>query len=146
MKVESLAAFLSGEENLSAFKSEISPEVRESARLGGIPGSTVPITVEESGAGPFIIGAKEVRRLCAAFVDGDLSTDELAYISDAMQLSESFEWSEPIYFEMVFSMSDPAINGPFTVEAGQALLSQLGPPNLPFNPDPRKRWPVNFIR
>ena len=126
MKVENLVAFLYGTSDLASLQKEIASEVQESARLSRIEGSSIPIAVDEVFGVSYPIRPEEVRRLCEAFVDGCLSTDELAYISDAMQLSDAIDWLNDELFDMVFQMSDPEINGPFTIEAGRALLARLG--------------------
>ena len=113
MKIENLVAFLSGTYDLKTLREEIAPEVKCATQQNKAQGSSGPICVEGESGDSLRIGPDEVRRLCSAFADGPLSTEELSYIADAMQLSESIDWSDETLFDMVFVMSDPEINGPF---------------------------------
>ena len=128
MNLEHLAAYLQGTYDLRKLKREIAVEVQNSGQAGGSGGTPVAGRVEEVFGETYAIGPNEVRCLCMAFIEGDLDAKELAYVSDTLQVSESFIWLREDLFDMVFEMSDPDINGPFTVESAEAMLDRLGPP------------------
>ena len=128
MKMEHLAAYLQGAYDLRKLKREIAAEVQTTTQRSRQEGGPVPRRVEEVFGETYAIGPNEVRCLCIAFIEGELDPGELAYISDALQLSESFIWLQEDLFDMVFEMSDPDINGPFTVASAEVMLDRLGPP------------------
>ncbi|RDS81371.1 hypothetical protein [Dyella psychrodurans] len=89
--------------------SELEEHILGLRKLGG----TAPVQVDEDV--DIVLNRAGLRVLCLAFASGKLTTSELAYIADFIQLSERAECaSEDIVSDLALC-TDPEINGPMTV-------------------------------
>jgi hypothetical protein len=83
-------------------------------------GSVVPIRVIEDIE--LYLGIAEIQTLCQFYIDGFLSSSELAYIADALQISDSVDFVEPHVADYVSEFTDPEINGIFTKERASDIV------------------------
>ncbi len=128
MNVVALIAFLRGALPASEFRASILKEVQVATERLRVRGSSVPILFDENDGAQQAIGFSEVRSLCQAYVDGKLSQQELAYISDVLQLAhlaDKLEFDDDGVFEMLFPMSDPEVNGVYDKGSALATIREI---------------------
>jgi hypothetical protein len=122
MKVSLLIKLTRNEIPVQDFLSELTTELSEYKRLIGKKGASIPIYV--TGDTDFEFGVHELRALCKYFVDNKLSTEELSYLADAIDISSHIYVAEETIKEYVCEMTDPLINGVFTKERAVQILSE----------------------
>jgi hypothetical protein len=122
MKLSTLHRLLTRRLDVVDFRREIARDVSEYLERANITGSVVPVRVDEDQ--DVQISGQHIKTLCDLFVDGQLSEEELAYIADAMELSERVEFGEGIS-DLVAEMTDPEINGSFTVGRAKEILKSV---------------------
>jgi hypothetical protein len=123
MRISSLSKLISGEMDVSGFDAEIRDEFekhsKELQKIGGI----APVSVTEDQE--FTLDRSGIGALCRLFIGGQITATKLAYIADAMQLSEGIDFSDAEIADDVALLTDPEINGPLTIE--RALRIANGP-------------------
>lgn len=70
----------------------------------------------------FDVDISVVKSLCQFFIDGEISELELAYIADALQLTDSVEFIESSVADLIAELTDPEINGVFTKERALKIV------------------------
>jgi hypothetical protein len=113
MKITSLAKLLTGSLAAADFSAEIAVELAEHTRLLGRGGS-VPVVVTEDA--DLLLDRQKLALLCQLFVSGQLTTAQVAYTADVLQLAERIDFSGPDIANDLDWCTDPEINGPFTAE------------------------------
>ncbi|MGE4544028.1 MAG: hypothetical protein AB7D06_07965 [Pedobacter sp.] len=120
MKLSSLVALLENRISSSEFRCSIASDVAEYLEKANTPGSVMPVRVTEDLE--IALTIESIKGLCRLFINAQLKSEELAFIADALQLSDSVNFDEGIS-EFLASMTDPEINGPFTVDDAKKILS-----------------------
>ena len=125
MKLSAIAGLLADDLSPQQFLAECASELAERRELVGGDGqvlkrgSVVPVRVSDDCA--ISVSRQGVATLCRHFVRGDLSTVDLAYIADALQLAEDVSWEDEDVAELVAEFTDPEINGVFTVARAREI-------------------------
>jgi hypothetical protein len=108
-------------DDIETFKESISQEITNYKSKLGKKGSSIPIIVEEDLK--LNIGTTEAIFLLDAFVSKQLSEHEIAYIADALLLSEAIKFESEEVLDDFESLTDLSINDSFTLgKAMQKLL------------------------
>ena len=123
MRLSSLKKFIENEISIQEFLSELSDELREYKKLTGKKGASIPIYVTADIDLHF--GGNELRTLCVYFVEGGISTEELAYLADAIDISSHIYVSDDKIKDYVSEMTDPQINGIFTKERASQIIEEI---------------------
>lgn len=89
MNVRDVISFLSGEQHASQLQARISEEVEIWAARLRERGRSSPIQLSGQSTDFYVTPSRAVR-LLDAFLTGDLSAAEFAYVLDAMLLGEMF--------------------------------------------------------
>jgi hypothetical protein len=63
--------------------------------------------------------------LCRAFLNRELNQEEIAYIVDAMLLSEHVIFESEQLEDLFFSLTDPVANGELTDDVVRSMLIHL---------------------
>lgn len=126
MKLSELRDLFDGKINHSSFRNHIRTEVSEFQKRGLVKGRSRAISVINDTE--IIVSPEDVSRLCSAYLQGDFGEKELAYVADALLLSNS---AQDVAFigdglaELVGQLTDPEINGPITRERVLDVLTKL---------------------
>jgi hypothetical protein len=83
----------------------------------------MPVRVTEDA--DLEVSAPEVVKLCNHFIAGLLDAVELAYVADALQLSDRVTVADETIAEYISEFTDPEVNGPFTRERAQAIVREI---------------------
>jgi hypothetical protein len=122
MKLSALHRLLENRLSVADFRQQVSRDMNEYLERAHIKGSVMPVPVDEDE--DIAISGQHIRMLCGFFVGGQLTAEELAYIADAMELSERVQFGEGIS-ALVAEMTDPEVNGPFTVERAKEIFRSV---------------------
>jgi hypothetical protein len=107
------------------FLADCASELAERRALVGVDGtiakrgSVIPVRVSDDCA--VSVSRQGVEALCRHFSRGDLSSIDLAYIADALQLAEEISWENEDVAELVAEFTDPEINGVFTAQRAREI-------------------------
>ena len=86
-------------------------------------GSVMPVRVTEDA--DVEVSGREVDKLCNHFIAGHLDAMELAYVADALQLSERVTFVDDDISDYISEFTDPEVNGPFTLERAKAIVREI---------------------
>lgn len=114
MRISSVANLLSGQLPALQYSAEISEELAAHRRALAKRGASAPVMVAEDM--DMMLDRSGLSTLCRLFAAGQLSAAELAYIADALQLSERVAFSDPSVAGDLAECTDPEIHGPLSVE------------------------------
>ncbi len=123
MKLSSIGALLKGQMSSAEFKFEIFEEIGRYSSALKKPGGSVPINVEEDQ--DIIVRSKDVSVLCVLYVSGMLSSIEISYLADALQLSERVDFSDDDVGSYIDEMTDSEVNGVFTKERALEIMRHV---------------------
>jgi hypothetical protein len=113
MRLSSLANLLAGELPASEFSTEIAEELLVHTRgLQKLGGSAPVIVIPDTH---LVLDRRGLAVLCRLFASGKLSSAELAYAADALQLSDHVEFVDASVAGDLAECTDPAVNGPLTI-------------------------------
>ena len=113
MKLSSLVKLLAGKLPPPEFSAEIADELSAHARGLQTLGGSAPVVLAEDT--DVVLDRLSLGTLCRLFASGQLSEAELAYVADALQLSERVEFADLSVADDLAECTDPAISGPLTV-------------------------------
>lgn len=82
-----------------------------------------PVHLQEDQ--PLVVTPANARALLLAYLAGDFSAATVAYVADALGLSEHVEFAPAQVRNVLERTTDPEINGPFDEQTARALLEQL---------------------
>ena len=120
MKLSSLNSLLVNELSPTEFSTEISEELIEHTqgleKISGV--ASVRVTEDLD----ILITRKNLNILCNLFITDSLTSSELAYVADAMQMSDRVEFSDSGISDIVSEFTDPIINGVFTKERALIIM------------------------
>jgi hypothetical protein len=108
MKLSTLDWLLTKRLGIVDFRREIASDVSEYLERANIKGSVQPVRIDEDQ--DVEISGQHIK--------------ELAYIADAMELSERVVFGEGVS-DFVAEMTDPEINGPFTVGRAKEIVTSV---------------------
>ena len=113
MKLSSIANLLTGTLPASDFSAEIADEL--SVHIRGLQGQggSAPVVVNEDT--DLSLDRFGLSALCRLFASGQLTAAELAYIADALQLSDCVAFADSSVADDLAECTDPAINGALSV-------------------------------
>ena len=120
MKLSKLQALLEGKLSASAFRNELSAWLPAYDRGLAEKGRLVPVVVTDDCE--FLLTNRHVLTLCQLFIAGDLTSRELSYTADALQLSDGVDFA-PGTADTIAEFTDPEINGEFTVGRAAELVN-----------------------
>ena len=120
MKLSSLQALLQGKLSPSAYRNELSEWLPAYDRGLAEMGRSVPAVLTDDCE--FHLTTQHVLTLCQLFLAGDLTSRELSYTADALQLSDGVDF-EPGTADTIAEFTDPEINGEFTMGRAAELVS-----------------------
>ncbi len=119
-----LIRLLEGQISSENFSKEIMTEVSLFRSRKAIRGSVVPIVL--TGETPiFSIGVEHVMCICSAYCHGDMDEMVLEYICNAIDMSESFEISDPRVGEVIDLLANPEIHFPISQPLVTAAIDWL---------------------
>ena len=121
MKISSLKKLTKGDITVHKFMSEIKEEINEYSNFKGKKGASIPIQVDTDEE--FIFESNDLKSLCSYFVQGQINSEELSYIADAVELSSNIYIPDDKVKDFVFEMTDPEVNGPFTHNRANEILN-----------------------
>jgi hypothetical protein len=121
MRISSLSKLISGEMDVSEFDAEIQDEFEIHSKALQKIGGIAPVSVTEDQE--FTLDRSGISALCRLFIGGQITAGKLAYIADAMQLSEGIDFSDTEIADDVDLLTDPEINGPLTVELASRIAN-----------------------
>ncbi len=123
VKLSDIANLLSDVAEPAAFRSANATDFEERRPLLAKRGSVVPVRVTEDA--DVAVSGREVAKLCNHFIAGQLDAVELAYVADALQLSDRVTMADEEASEYVAEFTDPEVNGPFTIERAKAIVREI---------------------
>jgi hypothetical protein len=123
VKLSDIANLLSDAAEPAAFRQANANDFEERRPLLDKRGSVMPVRVNEDA--DIEVSGREVARLCNHFIAGHLDAVELAYVADALQLSERVTFADEDTAEFISEFTDPEVNGPFTLERAKVLVREL---------------------
>jgi hypothetical protein len=71
------------------------------------------------------VSGRDVAKLCGYFIAGQLDAVELAYVADALQLSDRVTIADEATSEYISELTDPEVNGPFTLERAHSIVGEI---------------------
>lgn len=109
-------------ERISAAKFSASVAEELETHLGRLAtkGASAPVALTEYIDLP--LDQPGLAVLLSLFAAGQLTSPELSYIDDALQLADRVQFSDSVVADAVAECTDPAINGQFTVGRALELL------------------------
>jgi hypothetical protein len=119
MKLSVLEALLAKRLNPSVFRDQLALDMAEYLKNADQEGSVMPVRISEDR--DIHVSGAHIRTLCELFATAQLSAEELAFIADVLQLSERVAFDEGVA-DMIAEMTDPEINGPFTVDRAKEIF------------------------
>ena len=121
MKLSSVAALLNSQISAAQFSAEISDAIENYEQALQLRGGSVPIQLTEDTE--LFIAENHIGVLCLLFASDLLSVNELAYVADALELSEQVHFESDFVRSSISEMTDPEINGPFSKERAFELMA-----------------------
>ena len=122
MKLSSLAKLLKGELTPGEYGRELEPELATHAAALAKRGASAPVAVTEDATLEF--GRAELAALCRLYASGALSTQQLAYTADLIQLSEGVQVVGESVANDLAACTDPEINGPLSPAEALAMAGR----------------------
>ncbi|MGV3460160.1 MAG: hypothetical protein ACO1N9_06865 [Flavobacterium sp.] len=123
MKLSQIKNLLSHSLPICDFKLAISQEMSEYVSKEKIKGSTRPVYLQEDIN--IYIGSSEAIFMLNAFIKSELSILEVNYIVDALLMSENVKFESETFLEELETMTDPEIQGIFTLERAVKLKANF---------------------
>ena len=120
MRITEITDFLKSVMPLSLFKNIIANEVIEYKHQLQKKGSSVSIHIIEDS--DINLVAYNIVFLCQLFLNEEMSEYELSYLTDALLLSSRVYFSNEETKDLFELMTDPEINGDFTIERITELM------------------------
>ena len=127
MKLSTLLRFFDGITQPQQLSAEIRDEILEYQTKLKKRGSGVPIQVVDDAS--FIFTVKHFATLARAFQNKELTTYEVNYLADVLELAESaesLEFESEVLREFIFVLANPEINGTISHERVQEMLDSFG--------------------
>lgn len=119
LKLSTLQAVLANPQMASKLETELLPHLQENESLQELQGSTIPIHVESDSE--FELSLSDVGTLFSLLIDGQLTGPQLAYVADAIELSEGVTYDGSPIADFLGEMTDPKVNGIFTKERAEEI-------------------------
>jgi len=124
MKLSTLQAVLAHPDQVGKLLAELTPLMAEYESLQRTQGSTIPIRVDADAE--FAISLRDVDTLCSLFLSDQLTQAQLAYVADAIELSEGVSYDGSPIADLIAEMTDPKINGIFTKDRAEHIRKDIG--------------------
>jgi hypothetical protein len=119
-----LYELLSAQESTGGLRAAIAPAMAE-YRLSLVePGRSCPVFIT-SDESLLVLAASHLKRLCTAFLTGEIDEVELRYIAIALDLAADFEFVSKEIEECAFFLSAADANGPPLTAVVPAVLRAL---------------------
>ena len=106
-------------------RTEIAVPLESYSRGLKMRGGSCPIVVKDTGT-PVVVRDVHVESLIKAYLSRELSSLELDYLANCLDLSEDADYATESVREVVFALSTPETNGQLTVDQLTELLDELG--------------------
>lgn len=120
MKLSNIKLALSGEIPMDILRLEINDEISEYSKNANIIGSSMPVYLNEDIELKFC--ENNLKALCEAFLNENLTELEINYIVDALQMANRVSFESEDLFDRISYLTDPAINGHLTKEIVLELM------------------------
>ena len=133
VKLSSLARVLSAGMPTADFVREIEPELAEYLGALAKRGGVAQVRVEQDH--PLVFDHAGLATLCSRFAAGDLTTEQLAYVADAILLADRVTITGDDVLALLSECTDPGVNGPLTPQRALQIAASLRLASHPA-PDP----------
>ncbi len=124
MRISTLQAVLADPGEVGKLLSELVPLMQEYESLQEVQGSSIPIRVNADEE--FELSLRDVDTLCSLFIADKLTQSQLAYVADAIELSESISYDGSPIANFIGEMTDPKINVTFTKDRAEEIRKEMG--------------------
>jgi hypothetical protein len=125
MKLSAVFDLLSHKISAAAFRQSASVELAERRQVLRVfeRGRVIPVRVTEDV--DMRVTAESVVALCEYFERGELDAIEIAYIVDALQLSDRASFESEVTAEYLAMLTDPEINGELSVDIVREIAREV---------------------
>jgi len=123
MELSLLNHLFNGQVEIDFFKRMISNEVGVYKEQLKKKGSVVSIDIKDDCSLNF--RADNLVQLCRYFIDEKLDVSELAYIADALCLSENVNYEKESLVDYLEEMTDPEVNGLFSKKLALQIIEKI---------------------
>jgi len=123
MRLSEIAQLLEGMLSADEFLASNTASFREYRELSEKRGAAIPIRVEEDA--DFLVTSEHIATACELRIRGDLRSEELAYLADALQLSDRVTFLNDDVAAYIAEFTDPEINGSFTLERATEIVNEV---------------------
>ena len=123
MKLSDIGHLLADAAGPGEFRAANAANIEERRAQVTKRGSVVPVHLTEDA--DLELSSRDVAKLCNLFIAGNLDAVELAYVADALQLSDRVTWSEEGVADYIAEFTDPEVNGAFTIERAKVIVREI---------------------
>ena len=123
MRTQSLHSFLSDNSSAESLAEEIHDEVRAYKAAAEVKGSSMPVNM--TGYQNIHINIDEVVRLCDGYLSGVLTSWDVQYVCDALQMSERVTFHDEAVRDALDMLGEVELNGELTREEVRLLKNRL---------------------
>lgn len=120
MKLSNIRSVLTGLVSFKDFRSNISEEMNEYNSSSHLKGKSMPVYLTDDI--DLYIGKNELKVLCEAFLDDELSESEINYVADALLLSSRVSFESEDISDRIGYLTDAEINGRLTKNVVRGIL------------------------
>lgn len=120
MKLTDIKLVLNRTLPFNDFRLGLSEEMKEYRSWANVQGGTMPVYLIEDIN--LTIGENELKVLCEAFLNDELSEIEINYVADALLLSNKVSFENERVSDGIDSLTDPEINGHLTKDVVRGIL------------------------
>lgn len=124
MNLLNLREFFLDNRTAAEIREEINSEVETFRLRSAKIGSSNPIYVTDDNF-HFTVTNENIKRLCNAYLDGEINQWHLIYICNSIELSTSFSIDNEKVEDAVFELSSPEINSPITPSLVKSICNDL---------------------
>lgn len=128
MKLSDINGLISGQISPASFRAINAANFTERRNLLGANrrGGVVPVRVDEDEE--IELAGQDLAALCSFLINGAVDAVELSYIADALQLADRVTYQDDCVRDYLDELTDPEVNGPFTVDRAEAIVQEIGRP------------------
>jgi hypothetical protein len=123
MKLSNIEAMFTGILSFKDFRESISEEIKDYSSSSRTSGKSMPVYLTEDV--DLSIGKKELKLMCEAFLNKELSELEINYVADGLLLSNQVIFESEEVSDRFGYLTDPEINGHLTKDAISGILNGL---------------------
>ena len=121
MTLSDLRSVLAGLTSFKDFRVKLFDEMKEYKSASHISGKSMPVYLIDNI--DLLIGKNELKALCEAFLNDELSESEINYVADALLLSNRVSFVDEDISDRIGYLTDPEINGHLTKDIVRGILT-----------------------